>query len=176
MRPPSRTSLARGIARVVLLLSIVRPSAVAAAEATSLWEPAPWHQPTHVDVGAGVALGVTSGLKLRLLAVLDSGLSLGLDLDAGTIGLVSDATANAFIGYDVQPARQTVRLYLTVGGGPAKMYSDGIGAAMRATAGAEWRATRWIGLGAEAGVITYSPAEGRMWAPESRLTVISYLP
>jgi hypothetical protein len=111
-----------------------------------------------------------------LLAVLESGLSLGLDLDAGYVGLVADATANAFIGYDIQPIRQMVRLYLTVGGGPASMYSYGIGPAFRAAAGAEWRATRWIGLGAEAGVLTYSPAQGQQWAPESRLVVLAYFP
>jgi hypothetical protein len=126
------------------------------------------------EVGYGFNLGLAPGLKFRGLGLLDSGLILGVDLEADFAGIVADASVRALLGYRFDLGDQTVRPYLAVGGGAVGVYSHGVGPAWVLAAGAEWRPLRWLGVGLEGGVFRAALSDGAEWVPAGRLVALFY--
>lgn len=136
-----------------------------------------------VDIGLGLALGLTTGGKIRVLGTFDSGFVAGVDLDAGTVIFVSDATASAIVGWSFNPGGHIIRPYLTVGGGSGVIFAliaIAEATVLRGGAGLEWKPARWFGLGLEGGLETFFYKEGQKTGevigaiPFGRLTVMFY--
>lgn len=117
-----------------------------------------------IDVGFGIKIGFTFGLKVRGLATLGPGLVLGVDLDAGTSIFLSEATASVILGWSFDVGSHVIRPYAAVGGGvgyyliiPNIFYE---GPVVRVVLpGVEWKPRRRFGSGLELGLIFW-PGEG----------------
>jgi hypothetical protein len=129
------------------LLPLVATLAIAAPEA-------PAADP--IDIGVGLDLGITSGLKLRALGTFDSGLVLGLDADVGTLLFYSDATVSGVVGWRLPSELTLLRPYARVGAGFGVVLmllggDDPTRDVAHAGLGLEWKAGRAFGLGVEGG-------------------------
>jgi hypothetical protein len=110
-----------------------------------------------IDLGIGFGLLMTTGPKVRVLATLESGLIAGVDLDAGTAIVISDAAVSALVGWEFRMEKnKALRLYGTAGLGKAVKLdlSDGDqhGKIVRLGLGVEWKPAKWFGLGFESGI------------------------
>ncbi len=131
------------------------------------------------DIGLGLNIGLTPGGKVRLLATLDNGLVVGVDLDVGTIIFISDATISGILGYSFEVGRHIIRPYLTVGGGSSAifaLFAFAEGRIFHGGIGFEWKPARWFGLGLEGGVNVFdcTNCDATVAYPYARLTVMFY--
>ncbi|MCC7440004.1 MAG: hypothetical protein IT285_00125 [Bdellovibrionales bacterium] len=135
-----------------------------------------------MDLGLGLNLGLTTGLKARVLAILDNGFMVGVDLDIGTILFISDATASVVAGWQFMAGNHALRPYVTVGVGGSTVFAIlavASGTIYKAGVGFEWKPARWFGLGIEGGVamIDYNDAQTsaeNIVFPWGRLNVMFY--
>lgn len=108
-----------------------------------------------IDLGIGLNVGLTSGGKARLIATIDSGFVVGVDVEVGTIIFLSEKTASAILGYSWQKGRNLVRPYITLGGGTGSIFAIlaiAQGPIFHGGAGIEWKRTKWFGIGLEGGL------------------------
>jgi hypothetical protein len=106
------------------------------------------------DLGFGLNLGSTPGLKIRALEELESGLDFGLDVDGGSLLLFRlDATASGLLGFTFHArGSNLVRPYVALGAGWSGTWAflGGYhGGVLRPGIGLEWKPTSWFGLGLE---------------------------
>jgi hypothetical protein len=110
-----------------------------------------------IDMGVGLNIGLTTGGKARLIATLEPGVVVGVDLDIGTIIFISELTASGILGWSFQPGNHVIRPYVTAGAGQGILFAILVAAAGPVShlgGGIEWKPARWLGLGLEGGVNT----------------------
>jgi hypothetical protein len=132
------------------------------------------------DLGAGLTVGLTSGLKLRVGKDLGD-LYLGADVDAGTVLLIWTATGHAVVGWSFRPGSFVLRPYVRCGVGtavvlpPGSSSGAGVLPIIPIDAGLEWKITSWFGLGIEGGAAI--AVADTWWSayPQGKLTAMFYL-
>jgi len=130
-----------------------------------------------IDIGVGVNIGITTGAKVRVIGRLANGLTAGVDLDAGTLIFVSDATVSGILGWSFDISGDLIRPYFTVGVGGTAIFAlfDIVeGAILHVGAGVEWKPAKWVGIGIEGGENMASFGDTGGVYPYVRLTTMFY--
>src|SRR5690606_11138488 len=110
------------------VLGDVVPDALAESEAQVLGATSPVEsdEPREIgevlDLGLGLNIGITTGGKARLLATLESGFVVGVDVEIGTVIFLSDITASAIFGWSFEAGKHVIRPYATIGGGTQAIF------------------------------------------------------
>ncbi len=153
------------------------PNEVVASEAEGVNEVKQAHGRTEIDMGVGLNLGFVPGGKARILATLPSGAVVGVDVDAGTLLFITEASISAIFGWSFEVGQHVIRPYVTVGGGGALLFAILAAAAaptVHTGVGVEWKPARWFGLGIEGGVSLLVGEEANGLLPYARLTAMFY--